>query len=93
MSETGEFVATTEGITPLDAVRMYTDYAAKTTFEEGVKGTITPGKLADLIVLDGDPTRLPLDEIKEIQVEMTVLNGEIMWDKNGLANDPSFHVQ
>jgi len=93
MSKTGEFVATTEGITPLDAVRMYTDYAARTTFEEGVKGTITPGKLADLIVLDGDPTKLPLDEIKEIQVEMTVLNGEIVWDKNGLANDPSFHIQ
>jgi hypothetical protein len=93
MSETGECVATTEGITPLDAVRMYTDYAARATFEEGVKGTITPGKLADLIVLDGDPTKLPLDEIKEIQVEMTVLNGEIVWDKNGLANDPSFHIQ
>jgi predicted amidohydrolase YtcJ len=92
MSENRKPIVANERIKPLDAVRMYTDYAARTTFEEGIKGTITPGKLADLAVLDGDPTKLPLDEIKEIQVEMTILNGEVVWDKNGLANDPSFNI-
>jgi predicted amidohydrolase YtcJ len=92
MSENRKPIVANERIKPLDAVRLYTDYAARATFEEGVKGTITPGKLADLVVLDGDPTKLPLDEIKEIQVEMTILNGEVVWDKNGLANDPSFNI-
>jgi len=59
---------------------MYTDYAARTTFEEKIKGSITPGKLADLVVLSGDPTKLPADEIKNIQVAMTVINGEVVWD-------------
>ncbi len=60
---------------------MYTDYAARTSFEEGIKGSITPGKLADLVVLNGNPTRLPLDEIKDLEVEMTIFDGEVLWDK------------
>jgi len=91
-SETGKAVLVKEGITPLDALRMYTDHAAKTTFEEKAKGSITPGKLADLAVLNGDPTKLPTDEIKNIQVEMTVLNGQVVWDKNGLAYNPLFQI-
>jgi len=91
-SETGKAVLVKEAIAPLDALRMYTDYAARTTFEEKIKGSITPGKLADLVVLSGDPTTLPTDEIKKIQVEVTVLNGEVVWDKNGLTNNPPLHV-
>jgi len=91
-SETGKAVLVKEAIAPLDALRMYTDYAARTTFEEKIKGSITPGKLADLVVLSGDPTKLPTDEIKKIQVEVTVLNGEVVWDKNGLTNNPLLHV-
>jgi predicted amidohydrolase YtcJ len=70
-----------EGIPPMEALRLYTDAAARASFEEKIKGSITPGKLADLLVLNGDPTELPADEIKDIEVEMTVLGGEIVWDK------------
>ena len=62
---------------------MYTEVAAKTSFEEKNKGSISPGKLADIVVLNGDPTKLPIDEIKDIEVEMTILDGEIVWDKMG----------
>ncbi len=79
--EAGEAVAAKEGVTPMEALRMYTDYAARASFEEGIKGSITPGKLADLVVLNGDPTRLPSDEIKDLEVEMTILDGEVVWDK------------
>ena len=65
----------------MEALRIYTDYAARASFEENIKGSITRGKLADLVVLNGDPTELPADEIKDIEVEMTVLGGEIVWDK------------
>jgi len=91
-SETGKLILAQEGIAPLDALHMYTDYAARATFEENIKGAITPGKFADLVVLSNDPTRCPTEEIKNIQVEMTVLNGEVVWDKNGLNNNPSLDV-
>ena len=81
MADTGETILPEEGIAPLEALKMYTEYAAKTTFEERIKGSITPGKLADLVVMNGDPTILPADEIKDIEVEMTILNGEVVWDK------------
>jgi predicted amidohydrolase YtcJ len=78
-AENGEFVLTEERISPSEALKMYTIDAAKATFEEGIKGSLVPGKLADLVVLSGDPTKLPIDEIKDIQVEMTILNGEVVW--------------
>ncbi|MCK5554209.1 MAG: amidohydrolase family protein, partial [Deltaproteobacteria bacterium] len=53
------------------------------TFEETNKGSITPGKVADLVILSGDPTELPPNEIKDIAVEMTILNGEVVWDTMG----------
>ena len=58
---------------------MYTLNASKVTFEDKVKGSITPGKLADMVVLNGDPTRIPIDEIKDVKVEMTILDGEVVW--------------
>ena len=60
---------------------MYTIHAARASFEEDFKGSVTPGKLADLAVLNGDLATAPLDEIKEMEVEMTILNGEVVWEK------------
>jgi predicted amidohydrolase YtcJ len=80
-AENGEFVSPGETISPSDAIRMFTIDAAKATFEERIKGSLAPGKLADLVVLSGDPIKLPIDEVKEIKVEMTVLNGEVVWNK------------
>jgi predicted amidohydrolase YtcJ len=51
-------------------------------FEETHKGSIAPGKLADLVLLNGDPLKLPVDEIKDLEVQMTVLDGKIAWNKN-----------
>ncbi len=77
----GDSILLKEGIPPMEALKMYTEYAARAGFEENLKGSITPGKLADIVVLSDDPTKLPVDETKDIQVEMTILNGEIVWDK------------
>jgi predicted amidohydrolase YtcJ len=78
-TEAGDFVLPHEKLTPLEALKMYTQDAAKATSEETVKGSIEPGKLGDLVVLSGDPTRLPANEIKDIEVEMTILDGEVVW--------------
>ena len=82
MTETGEVLSSKEKTTPDEALRMYGENAARTTFDEGMKGAISPGKLADLVVLNEDPTKVPIDGIKEIQVEMTITNGEIVWEKS-----------
>jgi predicted amidohydrolase YtcJ len=62
-----------------DAIRMYTLGAAAAGFEEGIKGSIAPGKLADLIMLSEDPCKAPASRIKDIRVMMTVLDGCVVW--------------
>ena len=70
-----------EGIDRFEALRMYTEIAATASFEEQVRGSITVGKAADLVVLNDDPTRVNADEIKKIKVEMTIIGGEIVWQQ------------
>jgi predicted amidohydrolase YtcJ len=80
-SETGKTVGEGEKISPLDALCMYTINAAIASFEEDLKGSVTPGKLADLVVLNADPSMATPEEIREIEVEMTILNGEVVSGK------------
>ncbi|MDX2502503.1 MAG: amidohydrolase family protein, partial [Deltaproteobacteria bacterium] len=68
-------------IRPGAALQMYTLNAARATFEESIKGTITKRKLADLVVLNADPTRLAADAFKSLQVEMTIIGGKVVWEK------------
>lgn len=48
-------------------------------FEEGDKGTLSPGKRADLVILEKDPTAVPADEIRGIAVLETVKDGETVY--------------
>jgi predicted amidohydrolase YtcJ len=52
--------------------------AAYLSFEETVKGSIEPGKYADITVLDRDYLDVPLDDIKDIAATMTILGGKIV---------------
>lgn len=65
-----------ERITPREALAAYTTHAALCSHEEDVKGSITPGKLADFAVLSSDPLNCPPMEIKDIRVLETVVGGE-----------------
>ncbi len=80
-AETGQTLLPQEGISRLEALKMYTLNAAYASFEEGVKGCITPGRLADLVVLSDDPTKVPPEEIKEIKVVMTIVDGKVVWQR------------
>ncbi len=77
----GQAILPQEGVSPLEALKMYTLNAAYASFEEGIKGCIAPGRLADLVVLSDDPTQVPPQEIKEIQVMMTIVDGKVVWEK------------
>jgi predicted amidohydrolase YtcJ len=64
-----------------DAIRCYTLESAYAEFMEGRKGSITPGKLADLCVLSEDILRAPPEQILETEVTMTVFDGEVVYVK------------
>lgn len=62
------------------ALRCMTSDAAYISFEEDKKGTLEPGKLADLVVLDRDYLTCPEEEIKQIKPLLTVLDGKVVYD-------------
>jgi len=66
-----------------EALRAYTLGGAYAAFEEKEKGTVTPGKLADLVVLDGDYFEVPEAEIWKVSPEMTILGGKIVYARPG----------
>ena len=66
-----------EAVTPEQALALYTTGAAHAAGERGRKGSISPGKLADLTVLSADPTAVPPEEIGDIRVTMTILGGKV----------------
>ena len=69
-----------QAMTREEALASYTRSAAWGAFEEAIKGTVTAGKLADLVVLDKNPLACSEDELKALRVEMTILGGRIVWD-------------
>ncbi len=82
-AETGQAISPEQSISASRALAMYTTNAAYASFEEEVKGSIAPGKLADVVVLSGNPVDLPPEEIKGIKVEMTITDGKIVWEAPG----------
>lgn len=70
-----------EQLTVDKALRMYTVNAAYASFEEHVKGSIEEGKVADLVVLSGDPTTVQSSKIGDIAVDVTVVGGEVVYQK------------
>lgn len=77
----GETVVAEEGIDPIEALRMHTVDAAKAAFEEELKGSVTPGKMADFVVLNADPCALGSGRIEDVEVDMTIIGGEIVWER------------
>jgi len=62
------------------ALKMFTIWAAYAAFEEGLKGTIEGGKLADLTVLSADIMKIPEPEILKTRCVVTVIGGEIVYN-------------
>ena len=66
---------------PHQALSLYTTNAAYASFDEAVKGSIAPGKLADLVLLSDDPTTVDPLAIKDIKVLKTVIGGAVAWER------------
>lgn len=69
-----------ERVSRQEALWMKTNWAASYTGDERDLGTIEPGKLADLVILDQDYMSVPEDEISEIEVLITMINGKVIYD-------------
>jgi predicted amidohydrolase YtcJ len=65
-----------------EAVRCFTLDAAYSSFEDDLKGSIEPGKLADITVLENDLVEVPSEEIKDVLVCLTMVGGDILYSKD-----------
>ena len=74
-SSHGLVVGPNQKVSVDEALKVWTLDGAFATFEEDLKGSITPGKLADFVVLAKDPRKVPPSTIKDIRLEATYLGG------------------
>lgn len=81
-TNSGKIISSEECITPMEAIRVYTRNGAYLSKDEDKLGSLEPGKLADLIVLDRDILSVPHNEIKDIEVLTTIVDGKIVYKKN-----------
>jgi len=77
----GRSLGETEKISRQEMLRLFTINGAYLTFEDAVKGSIEAGKLADLAVLSGDIMTVPEEKIKDLTVEVTVIDGKTVYQK------------
>ena len=68
-----------EKITAEEAVFAYTMGSAFAEFQENEKGSITPGKLADIVILSDDIFKIDPVKIKDVKVETTIVGGQVVW--------------
>ena len=71
-TRTGEVLGSKHKLSPLEALKAMTIWAAYQHFEEDIKGSIKEGKQADFVVLDTDPLSIPASNIKNIVVLQTI---------------------
>ena len=65
----------------MEALRSYTISGAYAAFEEDTRGTIKPGKYADLVVLSKDILTIPEDDIPSAEIRYTIVGGTIRYQK------------
>ncbi len=80
----GEAFYPEQRMTRMEALRSYTINAAYAAFEEQIKGSLTPGKLADVTVLSQDIMTIPEDEIPQTEVVYTIVGGKVSYRAEGL---------
>jgi predicted amidohydrolase YtcJ len=79
----GRKICPEEGLDVMSAIRLYTNFSAYAGFEEHIKGSLEPSKLADMIVLSDNPFEIPADALKDVRVEATIVGGRVVHDAAG----------
>jgi predicted amidohydrolase YtcJ len=81
----GRVVTPQECLTPEQALRAFTYGSAYASHEEGRKGLLTRGRLADFTVLSDDLLAIPPDRIARVTVGATVVGGEVRYDAGAVT--------
>jgi predicted amidohydrolase YtcJ len=79
-TQSGNVLNENEKVTVLEALKMFTYNGAYASFEENIKGSIEVGKLADLVILSQSLLDTPSDKIRDINVDMTIIDGDIVYE-------------
>jgi predicted amidohydrolase YtcJ len=79
VSRSGQVIGADERVSPYVALKAMTDWAAFQHFEEERKGTLTPGKVADFVILDRNPVEIPSGELADLRVVETIFRGESIY--------------
>jgi len=81
LSRSGTVMGENERLSPYEALQCITSWSAWQHFEEDKKGTLSPGKLADLVILDKNPLKVDPLTIKDIQVMETIKEGNSIFKR------------
>ncbi len=81
LTQDGQKMGPNQGVTIDEAIQMFTINGAYASFEESIKGSITPGKLADLVILDRDPRTVEPKELHTLRAEMTMVDGRVVFER------------
>jgi predicted amidohydrolase YtcJ len=84
-SRSGTEIGAIQSISVLEAIKLYTWNGAFASFDEEVKGSLEAGKLADLVVLNDSILKVDSQNIKDLKVESTILNGEILYHRETMV--------
>ena len=79
-TDSGRILGPQERISPLEALRAVTVNSAYQYGEEGEKGTLSPGKRADLVLLEEDPLTCPAERISQLRVMRTIKDGKTLFE-------------
>jgi predicted amidohydrolase YtcJ len=80
-TKAGKPIGRSQRISVMEAIRMYTVNSAYQSFDEDSLGSIEEGKLADFVVLGKDILAIPTEEIKDIPVDVTIVDGKIVYER------------
>lgn len=81
----GTVVGGSQKTSLLHAIRTFTLNGAYASYEEGIKGSLEPGKLADLVVLDGPILSTPPEGLLSLRPALTMIGGEVVFEHEGAA--------
>jgi predicted amidohydrolase YtcJ len=82
-TRSGSVLGPDQRVSAMDAIRSITVNAAYQYFEDKHKGSIEPGKLADLVILDANPLAVAPEELWDLEVVETIKEGETVYRKDG----------
>lgn len=79
-TNTGRTFNASQSVSVIDALNAWTEMAAYSCHQEFNIGKLATGNLADMVILDRDPTEVMIEEIRDIKTVKTVIGGDVVWE-------------